>query len=90
MKGTEIPKGSYKLRVVRHNREPNAVNSYMIANSLGAIYGGNIQMYFFEGEAGRNAYPTRFKSRASGERWLKNNPAYVEQIQTVCKEALRA
>lgn len=86
MKGTTR---STKLRVQEHVMEPNAVNSFMIGNSYGAIYGGNIAVFLFNNQASKNCYQTRFKSRASAQRWMVRNSEKVSQAEELIKLALK-
>lgn len=85
MNDSITPGASPVLKVRKHNREPHAVNSFMIANSFGEIVGGNLQAFKFDYELSRYDYPTRFKSRAEGNRWLKANADYVAVVEATCE-----
>ena len=89
MKGTEDFKRQARLRVVRHARETQAVNSYMIANSCGAVCGG-AEIFMWNADMGKLAYPKRFKTRRSGEAWISNNAAYVAEIEKMSAKELEA
>ena len=72
-----------KFKVRGHSKLPYAVNSFMIANSFGALCGGNICMFFPWDEIdviGSLRYPAVFKSKRLANIHIDNDSAYLNRV----------
>ena len=78
---------SRKMKVRNHSHLPNAINSFMIANSYGALCGGNRREFFpndeIWDEEGRPTlrYPAVFKSKLGATLHMINDSAYMEELE---------
>ena len=86
---TSKPGLSRKMKVRNHCMLPNAINSFMVSNSFGAICGGNLQMFypwdeiFDEDERPTLRYPAVFKSKDSASRYMYGDRNYMEILESV-------
>lgn len=85
-----------KLKPRNHCMLPNAVNSFMVSNSRGAICGGILRQFYFwdeifdieKDDLPTLRYPTLFKSRMSANLHIANDRVYLDEIEMNCEAPL--
>ena len=74
-----------KFKPCIHVHLDNAVNSFMVSNNEGAICGGNLRMFYNWNdimEEGSLRYPAVFKSRESAYRYMIEDRAYLNRVES--------